>query len=203
MSPRCFPRAASTIWCLLVVIFLVGGIDPAGADSPDEADEQTEQTEQTELAKEHFYRAEKLFALRRFERALNEYEAAFEAKPIADFLFNIGQCHVNLGNYSEAIFSFRKFLKLKPNAKNRDQVEEYIATLDKKQADKPRDEPPLELVPKDGNTSVDKPKSRRFYTRWWFWTGVAAVAAGTTALLVYDGDPALPLTDLGNLDFPR
>ena len=191
------PGLSHIICSLLVVTFLLGGIDSASADSPDPSDGQTER------AKEHFYRAEKLFALRRFERALSEYEAAFEAKPIADFLFNIGQCHVNLGNYREAIFSFRKFLKLKPNAKNRDQVEDYIATLDKKQADQPRDKPPLELVPKDGNTSVDKPGSGRFYTRWWFWTGVVAVAAGTTAILLYDGDPDLPLTDLGNLDFPR
>ncbi len=179
----------------LVIALSVTGIQRARADDRDE--------QATEVAKKHFYRAEKLFALRRFERALDEYEAAFEAKPIADFLFNIGQCHVNLGNYREAIFSFRKYLKLKPDARNRKQVEEYIADLEEK-ADREPEKPPVELVPKDGKTELPPPRSRPFYKKWWFWTGVATVAAGTTAaVLLYDRGPDLPLTDLGNLDFPK
>ena len=62
--------------------------------------------------------AEKLFALGKFDDALDEYQKAFDAKPMPDFLFNIGQCYRNLGDYQQAIFSFKKYLKLEPDAPN-------------------------------------------------------------------------------------
>ncbi|HET9625915.1 MAG TPA: tetratricopeptide repeat protein, partial [Kofleriaceae bacterium] len=65
-------------------------------------------------SKRHFERGEKLYALTRFSEALDEYQKAFDAKPIPAFLFNIGQCYRNLGDYDAAIFSYRKYLKLAP-----------------------------------------------------------------------------------------
>ena len=84
-------------------------------------------------AKRHFDRGQKLFNLGKFDEALDEYQQAYDAKPIPDILFNIGQCHRNLNNYDAAIFSFKKYLKLAPDAENRDQVEEYIADLEAEQ----------------------------------------------------------------------
>src|SRR5262249_54758701 len=65
---------------------------------------------------------EKLYAPPKFSHALDEYQKAFDAKPIPDFLFNIGQCYRNLGDYDSAIFSYRKYLTLAPDAPNRPQV---------------------------------------------------------------------------------
>ena len=48
-------------------------------------------------AKRHYERGEKLFALGKFSDALDEYQKAFDAKPLPGFLFNIGQCYRNLG----------------------------------------------------------------------------------------------------------
>ena len=93
-------------------------------------------------------------------------------------------------------------MKLKPDAANREQVEAYIDNLEEKARQDQADRP-VELVPRDGKTAIPPPRSRRFYQRWWFWTGIATVAAGTTALLLYDRSPDLPISDLGNLDFPR
>jgi tetratricopeptide (TPR) repeat protein len=121
-------------------------------------------------AKRHFDRGQKLFNLGKFDEALEEYQQAYEAKAIPAFLFNIGQCYRNLGDYEAAIFSFKKYLKLEPDADNRDQVEEYITELeeeeekgnskkfrlDKKKKDQVQTEPPV-------------------YQKWWFWTGVAVV----------------------------
>jgi tetratricopeptide (TPR) repeat protein len=83
-------------------------------------------------AKRHFERGEKLYALTKFSDALDEYQQAFDAKPIPDFLFNIGQCYRNLGDYDAAIFSYRKYLKLAPDAPNRDKVEQLISDLSAK-----------------------------------------------------------------------
>ncbi|MGE5187229.1 MAG: tetratricopeptide repeat protein, partial [Acidobacteriota bacterium] len=83
-------------------------------------------------AKRHYDRGEKLFALGRFDQALDEYQKAFDAKPLPGFLFNIGQCYRNLGDYDQAIFSFKKYLKLSPDASNRDKVEKLIGDLEDK-----------------------------------------------------------------------
>src|SRR5580765_3001478 len=77
---------------------------------------------QTRAAKRHFERGEKLFALGKFDEALEEYQKAFDAKPLPDFLYNIGQCYRNLSDYDQAIFSFKKYLNLQPNAADKDKV---------------------------------------------------------------------------------
>ena len=186
-------RPITWLLCLTALLALLGAA-PQHALADEGSDEAA-----TKLAKKQFYRGEKLFALGRFDKALDAYEAAFEAKPLPEFLFNIGQCHANLGNYEQAIFSLRKFLRLRPKAKNRAQVKEYIASLEEKQAAEDRK---IELVPKNGDTAIPPPRRKPLYKKWWFWTGVAAVAAaGTTAVVLSASGPALPSTDLGNLDF--
>jgi len=154
----------------------------------------------TKSARKHFDKGEKLYALGRFDEALVEYEAAFEAKPLPGFLFNIGQCHRNLGDYDAAIFSFRKYLELAPEAENRDAVLELIDDLEaqkERDAEEARRRKLEEPTPRrDGGG-----KKSRFYTKWWFWGGVAAVAgagAGTYFLLRDDGTPD---SDLGNVVF--
>ncbi len=157
-------------------------------------------------AQAHFRKGEKLFALGRFEDALAEYQHAFEEYPLPEFLFNIGQCHRNLGSYDEAIFSFRKYLRLKPDAENREATEELIAELEAETArnpSKPR-KPRIEPIPSGKPAPRGEAASKPFYTRWWFWTGIVVVAgAATTAVVIANQDSGLPGSNLGNLDFSR
>jgi tetratricopeptide (TPR) repeat protein len=176
---------ARLLGCLVVLCMVVG---IAGA-------------EDRAAAKKHFERGEKLFALGRFKDALDEYQAAYDAAPIADFLFNMGQCHRNLGDYEAAIFSFRKYLKAMPDADDRAQVEAYIKELeaeqDKRDAarfrldERPEEPPPVE-------------HGRPVYKKWWFWTAIAAVGAGAGAGVYFgtrtDGPPT---TTLGNIVFGK
>jgi tetratricopeptide (TPR) repeat protein len=155
-------------------------------------------------AKRHFDRGEKLYALTRFSEAIDEYQKAFDAKPLPDFLFNIGQCYRNLGDYDSAIFSYRKYLMLAQDPPNRDQVEQLIRDLEanKARADtqrlglKPR--PPAEPPP-----VAEPPPDRPIYTRWWFWTGIAVVglAGSVTAYELASAGP--PSTSLGNIVFGK
>jgi len=151
----------------------------------------------TKLAKKHYDKGEKLFALGRFDTALDEYQKAFDSKPVPAFLFNIGQCYRNLGDFESAVFSFKKYLKLEPDAPNRDKVEKLIEDLEAKQAkgessrlrvDKPPPPPP-------------PPQEQPFYTRWWFWTGVAVVAAAGGGFGIYEATRSSgpPATPLGNI----
>src|SRR2546425_5930425 len=89
---------------------------------------------QTRSAKRHFDRGETLFALAKFDQALEEYQKAFDAKPLPDFLYNIGQCYRNLGDYDQAIFSFKKYLNLKPDAPDKEKVDKLIEELEAKKA---------------------------------------------------------------------
>ena len=151
---------------LFAILALLFAVTPARADDLS-----------TKAAKRHFDRGEKLFALGKFDEALDEYQKAFDAKPIPDFLFNIGQCYRNLGDYQQAIFSFKKYLKLEPDAPDKEKVEKLIDDLEEKQERgdgqkfvQKKDEPPPPPPPKQGSTPI--------YKKWWFWTGVAVVGAG-------------------------
>lgn len=168
-----------------------------------------------QAAHKHFERAEKLYALGKFQDALVEYEAAYEAKALPGFLFNIGQCYRNLGNYKQAVFSFRKYLDEKPDAKNRDAVEQLIADLERKNADEEKHKPDLaahkDPSPPRENVVAPPPApepepDHPLYTKWWFWTivGVAAVGAGVAIYAATSsGDNGIPDTTFHNIDFPR
>lgn len=156
-------------------------------------------------AKRHFERGEKLYALTRFGEALDEYQKAFDAKPIPAFLFNIGQCYRNLGDYEAAIFSYRKYLKLAPDASNREQVEQLITDLEAKKDRQDTERLGLGRREPAPPPAPAPPPDHPIYTRWWFWTGVAVIgAAGGVG--IYEATRktgGAPTTDLGNIVFGK
>jgi tetratricopeptide (TPR) repeat protein len=161
----------------------------------------------TVRAKQHFERGEKLYAATKFSDALDEYQQAFDAVPLAGFLFNIGQCYRNLGDYDAAVFSYRQYLKLAPAAANREQVEQLIRELETKRDQRDterlglRAPPPAEPAP----PPPAAPAERSVLRTWWFWTGVAVVAAagGVTVYEVTRPPGGPPATDLGNIVFGK
>jgi tetratricopeptide (TPR) repeat protein len=186
------PRAV-LVGCLAAST-LAPSIRPARAEPP--ADEEAARAR----GRKYFKKADKLFNLSRFDEALEEYQRAYQEFPAPEILFNIGQCHRNLGNYDEAIFSFRKYLKLKPDADNREATESYISELEAERArQKDDDVEPPELVP----PPVPKDEARPFYTRWWFWTGAVVVIGGAAATyVILNQDEGLPEANLPPLVFP-
>lgn len=173
---------------LLLMVCLAVAIPSRTASADDPA---------TRAARRHFERGEKLFALGKFDEALEEYQTAFDAKPLPGFLYNIGQCYRNLGDYDQAIFSFKKYLKLEPEAPNKEAVERLIEELEEQKAKG------------EGEKFVRK-KPRRtqptpVYKKWWFWTGigVVAVAGGVGIAAASSSGSGPPPTDLGNIVFGK
>jgi tetratricopeptide (TPR) repeat protein len=78
-----------------------------------------------------FEQAETKFNLGRFDDALADYQAAYEVEPLPAFLFNIGQCYRNLGNYERAQFYFRRYVALDPDSSNRPAAERLVAEMGK------------------------------------------------------------------------
>jgi len=113
-----------------VVAMLAGLLGPA-ALAKDDAKKQ---------ARMHFKVAERLYRLGEFADALASYSKAYEAKPLAGFLFNIGQCHRELGNFEKAVKFYENYLRDKPRAKNKKIVLQLIGECKQKQAEKEEQE---------------------------------------------------------------
>lgn len=62
----------------------------------------------------------------RFDEALVLYTKAYERYPKPVLLFDLGQCHRQLGHYERALFFFQGYLRGQPNAPNRALVEKFI-----------------------------------------------------------------------------
>jgi tetratricopeptide (TPR) repeat protein len=78
----------------------------------------------------HFETAGRLFDVREYGKALEEYKVAYLAKPDPAFLFNIGQCYRKLGQNAQALDFFTQYLKKSPpDDPNRTQVEARIADI--------------------------------------------------------------------------
>jgi tetratricopeptide (TPR) repeat protein len=112
------------------------------ADAAGKADDKAART--------HFEAGEKAFKAGDFPTAITAYQAAYEAKPLPGFLFNIAQCHRHLGNHEEAVTFYRRYLALNPETPNRAVVEELIAEEQKKKDAAPpaaMAPPPVALAP--------------------------------------------------------
>ena len=81
-------------------------------------------------ARAAFKKAEVHFKLGEFKEALPLYKAAFRAKAMPEFLFNIGQCHRHLGDCTKANFFFRQFLMQRPRTPHKAKLEKLIKECD-------------------------------------------------------------------------
>jgi tetratricopeptide (TPR) repeat protein len=151
------------------------------------------------LAKRHFEEATKAFRLGEFSRAVEEYRAAYNAKPEPPILYNIAQAYRLAGNLEQALFFYRSYLHTLPTAENRAEVTERIAAIDqqlkaeKAVTTKPPNTlapvAPIETVPIPPPEANEKAASSRpvvveeaprrpLVKSWWLWTTVGVAAAG-------------------------
>jgi tetratricopeptide (TPR) repeat protein len=155
--------------------------------------------EAAEKAKMHNATARTLFNVGKFKQAAAEYEKAYQAKPVPEFLHNMAQCYKRLDGIEykkKALFNFESYLANEPDAANRQEVEEEIAALKrhiekhrKKQEQAEQDQTLAKKL-----TVTEEPRSKPIYKKWWFWTAVGAVVAGSVVAiaLTTGGDDRVP-----------
>jgi tetratricopeptide (TPR) repeat protein len=170
-------------------------------------------------ARAHFDRGRAFFEVDEYRKAIPEFKAAHIEKPDPAFLYNIAECYRRLGDLSEALQFYRRFLATAaPDDKTRPIVEQRVADL-KTVADEPKpapaetptagatDNPALGAPePRDqpGATLIQTPSPQpatasRFYTRPWFLITVGAVVLATTVgIWALSRQPEPPGTALGN-----
>jgi tetratricopeptide (TPR) repeat protein len=101
-------------------------------------------------AKEHYLKGTRAYELGAYEEAISEYGAAYRFKDDPALLFNLGQANRLGGHTAEALRLYRIYLKKRPDASNRAEVEAKIAELQKQlldQQSKPRSAPPEQVKP--------------------------------------------------------
>jgi len=163
-----------------------------------------------------FERAESKFNVGRFDEALVDYQAAYDAEPLPAFLFNIGQCYRNMGNYERAQFFFRRYTTLDPRSPNRPAADRLIAEMDRLAGEQPGvttaeqvSPPPMpslaapvpaaDVRPAAAPAPVSVAETTResgarppVYRRAWFWVAVSAVVVAggvAAAYAVTQDDP--------------
>ncbi|MFI5040084.1 MAG: tol-pal system YbgF family protein, partial [Solirubrobacterales bacterium] len=176
------------------------------------ADERDKAREAYRSAAHHYDFGEYRQALKDFKDAYSHYE-----DPV--FLFNIAQCHRQLGETADAIQVYRAYLRNAPNAPNRAEVEALIARLQQQQT-----APPQKMMSSSVGKSAEKspvstsapaaviaahppaPARTPTYKKWWVWTtvGVVLAAAGVGVGLGLGLQPHTPAatTDFGTRPFP-
>jgi tetratricopeptide (TPR) repeat protein len=106
---------------LLLAGVLCAAVAPAARGAPADA--------RPGAARAHYESGVAHYNLDEFAAALAEFTEAYRTKPDPSYLFDIAQCHRKLGNADAAIDYYRKYLRNKPDAPNRDDVERTIAEL--------------------------------------------------------------------------
>ena len=104
-------------------------------------------------ARGHARQGLKLYELGKYAEAVDELELAYERKPVPALLFNIAQCHRQLGHAEEAARLYRAFLRSDPPARQAAQARELLALVEPALSHKghassaPPDAPAADLSP--------------------------------------------------------
>ena len=116
------------MWTVALTALLVSAA-PAKAHSP------TKPAVNDAAAKSRalYEQAQQTYDRGEIPEALALYLKAYDAKPLPGFLFNIGQCHRQLGHWETAARTYRSYLDQQPAAKNRTVVEGLIADMEARQ----------------------------------------------------------------------
>jgi tetratricopeptide (TPR) repeat protein len=88
-------------------------------------------TEKKQRAKEHYEIATRFYDVGKYGEAVKEYEEAYMLTGDAALLFNIGQAYRLWDRPEDAIRVYKNYLRQRPDAVNRTDVEKKIADLEK------------------------------------------------------------------------
>jgi hypothetical protein len=173
--PGCRRRAA-----LVVCTLMLGGwAGQARAEDPYQARE---------------VEAKKACLARHTERGIELLAELYAETNDPTYIYNQARCYQQGGKAQEALVSFREYLRKAHElpADEKAQVEAYISELEAQTrqaspapaldlaAHQPAGSQSVDLVAHPGDESSAPP----IYRRWWFWTGLGVLLAGTAAVVV-------------------
>jgi tetratricopeptide (TPR) repeat protein len=141
---------------------------------------------QVREARARFEEGRAAFDAGNYEVALTAFRRAHELVGTPEILFNIGTCADYLHRDQEALDAFEAYIRERPDAADRTQVEGRIRSI--RAAIEARNAPPPEPVPTpaEAAATIEAPAPEPLQhdgepgvtSRWWFWAGIGAVTAG-------------------------
>lgn len=142
----------------LLIALLVAAPKPAPAATPDESGE-------VKKAKDLFQSGQKLYKQARYAEAISKFEEAYLVRPHPVIYFNIGKCWEQLGETAKALRAYRDYLRLAPDAKDKETVSDAIANLERRLREKGMQQlmvfadPPTARIAVDGKDLGSSPAS--------------------------------------------
>jgi tetratricopeptide (TPR) repeat protein len=106
--------------CLSIALFALALTGVARADGSDD---------DAARASALYSRGMAHYQLEEYSAAIEKWEEGFRLKPVPEFLFNIAQAYRLSHRPTRALAFYRKFLRMRPDASNRGEVEAYIGAL--------------------------------------------------------------------------
>lgn len=109
-------------------------------------------------ARDHLAKGNKLYAVRDFEKAIEEYKAGalVEGAPIFDY--NLGQCYRQLGKYDDAIWFYDRFINRgQPTGDVLAAVNDFISQMKAEREKKAMTQPPIEAAPNSKGSASTEP----------------------------------------------
>lgn len=82
-------------------------------------------------AQRHYTAGMAHYNLREYKEAIKEFEASYRLAPDPVFLFNLAQCHRLIKHDRDALYFYQAYLRARPDADNRVEVEKRVETLKK------------------------------------------------------------------------
>jgi len=107
------------------------------------------EAEKKQQAKEHYEMATRFYDVGKYGEAINEYEQAYLLIEDAALLFNIGQAYRLWDRPEDAARAYKNYLRRRPDASNRADVEKKIADMERMADDRHRGvpgQPPAQQV---------------------------------------------------------
>src|SRR5271156_3354614 len=90
----------------------------------------TARAEDKDKSREAYRQGTQHYDLAEFKEALESFKEAYRDFEDPAFLFNIAQCHRQLGANRDALYEYKAYLRNVTDAPNGDQVRELIAKLE-------------------------------------------------------------------------
>lgn len=143
----------------LAVALVVAAPAKSKPPAPPAADAATTQ------AKEAFLTGQRFYKEARYADAIAKFEEAYALKPSPVLFYNIGRCHEQLGDVPKALRSYRDYLRMAPDAKDKDTVNDAIANLERRLKEKGLQQllvfadPPNATIEVDGKVLGNSPAS--------------------------------------------
>ena len=96
------------------------------------------------------------FHLEEYPQAIQKWEEGFRIKPVPEFLYNIAQAYRLSKQADKALSFYKKFLRMRPDAPNRAEVEHHIRDLNRlvNEQERTSNAPPTAPIPQSDAPST-------------------------------------------------